>query len=129
MRRPAAVGAIAAIFLLGMLTGVFASHLFILHQIHGPGGLAAFGTRLMAADLKRRLDLTPEQQAKVDAILADTRNDIQAVRHECLPRTTAILDRAQARIEQLLDPEQKKEFARFHQTRAGRLRKLLLGGH
>jgi Spy/CpxP family protein refolding chaperone len=128
VRRATALLAVVAVFLTGVLVGVLATHVVYLRQIRQPGGLAAVGTRLAAADLRRRLDLTPEQQREVEAILADTRREAAALRAEITPRAAAILTRSQARIASVLTPEQRAEFERTRRRQRERLRRFLGGG-
>jgi Spy/CpxP family protein refolding chaperone len=127
VKRSTAFIAVAALFLVGVLVGVLGTHLFYLRQLRQPGGMAAVGSRLLAADLDRRLDLTREQRRQVDAILADAARDARAVRREMMPRVLKILDRSQRRIAAVLTPEQRRELEHFRRRRGDRLRKLLLG--
>ncbi|HXO19539.1 MAG TPA: hypothetical protein VOA87_06395 [Thermoanaerobaculia bacterium] len=128
MRRSTAIAAIIALFLVGILVGVLGTHAFYLHKLHQPGGLSALGTRLLAADLKHRLDLTAAQQAQVEKILAEGRAEAMAVRHEMLPRMHAILERSRQRISAILTPEQRAEFERYREQHHFRLHHLLSGG-
>ena len=121
MRLPTAIVAIVALFLVGAAVGALGYHAFLFHQMRQPGGGAAWGTRLLASDLKRRLDLSPNQEAQVELILADSRNESMALHREMRPRVRAILDRAHARIGAVLTPQQRAEFERFRQRRHSRL--------
>ena len=129
-RLPPGVGiaAIAALFLVGVLVGVLGTHAFYLHELRQPGGLAAFGTRLLARDLQHRLDLDPRQQAEVEAILKDTRAESAALRREVMPRVLALLDRAHNRIDAVLTPEQRAEFERYRERHRYRLHRFFAGG-
>lgn len=127
MRRSTAIAAVIGLFLVGILVGVFGTHLFYLHHLREPGWLVKAGTRLLAADLKRDLDLTPEQEREIDAILAESRQDVIALRREMTPRVLAILDRSRSRIAEVLTPEQRQRFERFRERRGARLRRFLTG--
>jgi Spy/CpxP family protein refolding chaperone len=100
---------------------------FLVHQMRRPGGFTALGTRLFASDLKRHLDLTPQQEAQVDRILADSRAESMALHREIKPRVLAMLQRTHARISAVLTPRQRAEFERYHQRRHNRLVHLLGG--
>lgn len=75
---------------------------------------------------QRNLDLTPEQQRQVGAILADSQRD--ALRREMMPRALALLDRTHTRISAVLTPEQRERFERLRERRASRWRRVLTGG-
>ena len=128
MKRSTAIAAIVALFLVGVLVGVLGTHLFYLRHLREPGWLVKAGTRLAAAELKRNLDLTPQQEQQVGAILADAQRDVISLRREMTPRVLAILDRARVRISAVLSPEQREKFERLRQRRGARLRSLLTGG-
>ena len=128
MRRATAVAAIAALFLAGVLVGVLGTHAFYLRQLRQPGGLAAFGTHLLARDLKRRLDLNRGQEEQVERILAATRAESASLRREVMPRVLALLDRASTRINTVLTPEQRVEFQRYQRQHRWRLHRWFSGG-
>ena len=128
MKRLTAVLAIAALFAVGVLVGVLGTHAFYLHELHQPGGLAAFGTRLLARDLKHRLDLDEHQQAEVETILRDTGAESAALRRDVMPRVLAILDHAHARIDAVLTPAQRAEFERYRRYHRYRLHRFFSGG-
>jgi hypothetical protein len=128
VRRATAVAAILALFLAGVLVGVLGTHAFYLRQLHQPGGLAALGTRILARDLQRRLDLDSRQQQELQRILADARAESAGLRREVMPRVFAILDRASTRINTMLTPEQRAEFQRYRTRHRHRLHGLFAGG-
>lgn len=127
MRRSTAVVAIVALFLVGVVVGALGYQSFLMGQLRRPGGFAAWGTRLLASDLKRHLDLTPQQEAEVERILAESRAESIALHREMRPRVRAILDRTHARISAVLTPTQRAEFERFRARRHGRLMHLFGG--
>jgi Spy/CpxP family protein refolding chaperone len=124
MRKPIAPLAVSALFLVGVLVGVVATHAFYAWQLRRPGGLAALGVHVLGNRLERQLDLSDEQERQVDAILADTRRELMQLRHDTVPRVLAIRDRSFARIDALLEPEQRARLKRFrarHERRVERL--------
>jgi Spy/CpxP family protein refolding chaperone len=124
LRRSTALLVTVALFLAGVVVGVAATHAFWAWQMHRPGGLAGIGLRWLGGSLERRLDLSPAQQREVEAILVETRHELEQVRHDVLPRLFAVRDRAFDRIEEVLTDEQRRELQRFrarHQRRAERL--------
>jgi Spy/CpxP family protein refolding chaperone len=55
-----------------------------------------------------RLNLTPEQQAKVQPIIDQTNPQIQAVRREAMQKIKTLVDNAMAQIRPMLTPDQQK---------------------
>jgi len=127
MRRSTALVAIVALFLAGAVVGALGYQAFLYHQMRQPGGVAGWGTRLLASDLKRRLDLTADQEAQIERILADSRAESMALHREVRPRVRAILDRAHARIGAVLTPQQRADFERYRERRHSRLMHLFGG--
>jgi hypothetical protein len=117
-----------ALFVVGVLVGILGTHAFYLHELRQPGGLAAFGTHLLARDLQHRLDLDSRQQAQVERILVETRTESAALRREVMPRVLAILDRAHTRIDAVLTPTQRAEFERYRERHRYRLHRYFAGG-
>ncbi|MBV8200108.1 MAG: hypothetical protein JOZ15_05730 [Acidobacteria bacterium] len=132
MRRSSAIAGVVALFLVGVAVGALGVNLAYHHRQwpgwsaarHGPGGHP--GGRRMTEELHRRLDLTADQQRQVDAILADTHRETQAIWQEVRPRIVAVIDQGQNRIDGILTPRQRQEFEAYRKERAARLR-LLLG--
>jgi Spy/CpxP family protein refolding chaperone len=60
--------------------------------------------------LIERLDLTADQQERIDVILRDQRTKAEAVLGEIQPRLTARLDSTNAQIRAVLTAEQQKDF-------------------
>ena len=114
MRRSTALTATVALFLVGVLVGVAATHAFYLSRMREPGGLAAIGLRLLSWELRWRLHLTPAQRAEVDHILADTRGEGLELRREMVPRVLELMHRSRDRIVAILDPEQRATFLGFN---------------
>jgi Spy/CpxP family protein refolding chaperone len=72
---------------------------------HGRWRGHAFGLEHMT----KSLDLTPEQQAKVQPIVDQTRPQIVAIHEEAMQKTKAVMDGAMSQIRPLLTPEQQKK--------------------
>ena len=124
MRRSTALLATGALFLMGVLVGVLATHAFYAWQIHRPGGLASLGLGMLASGLERNLDLDAAQQRQVAAILDETRSELLLVRRDVVPRLFAIRARTFDRVAAILDPEQQaalREFQRRHEAKVNRL--------
>jgi Spy/CpxP family protein refolding chaperone len=130
MRRSSAVAGVLALFLVGVVVGALGVNLVNCHRpwcspsVRHAGHM---GGRRMTEELRRRLDLDADQQRQLDAILADTHRQTQAIWLEVRPRVVAVIEQGQHRIEGILTtPRQRQEFEVYRQERAAHLR-LLLG--
>ena len=105
-------------FTAGVMVGVFASHMMILHGGHGA---PRFPTTAMVNRLDRRLDLTDEQRAQVEQIIRRHHTRIDGMWDGMRPRMRAEIDQANAEISRILTPEQRVKFERlkFHVSRFG----------
>lgn len=72
----------------------------------GPGGHREAGTR---ERLARELDLTPEQQRRVDSIMMRQMADFRRLREAMQPRFDSSLMDAQARLDSVLTPAQREK--------------------
>ena len=70
---------------------------------HGAG---AFGLEHMT----KTLNLTADQQAKVQPILDQAKPQIRAIHHDAMQKAGAVMDDAMSKIRPLLTPEQQKKF-------------------
>ena len=136
MKRSSAVAGVVALFLVGVVVGALGAELVSRHRPWGraagasapggPGGhLGLGGHRMMAAELKRRLDLTADQQRQLDAILVETHRETQALWREVRPRVVAVIEQGQNRIAQILTPRQREEFEAIRRERAEHLQRAL----
>ncbi len=76
------------------------------------GGRGEMGGRGWGNPLERLtkdLDLTPEQQAAVAPIVAQTKPQMQAIHQEAMQKSRAVMDNAEAQIRPLLKPEQQQK--------------------
>lgn len=69
----------------------------------------------MRERLARALDLTPDQQRRVDSIMTQQTRDFRHIREEMQPRFDSLLQRAQAGLDSVLTPAQR---ARLQSLRA-----------
>lgn len=125
MRRSVALLAVGALFLTGIFVGVLATHAFYAWQLQRPGGLASVGLRILGNRLDRQLDLTSEQERQVEIVLADTRAELEQLRHDTVPRMFAIRNHAFDRIHDILTPEQQERLQRFRARNQRNLERLV----
>lgn len=97
------VGAVTLLFGLGFLAGVLSMNLYQRHETRLWPRREGFEQAL------KQLNLNAEQQTKVDAILADTRNQLRDVRKEESPRVSDIRKQARGRLQSVLTPEQWRQ--------------------
>lgn len=108
---------IVGTFLSGALTGAGVYHWLSPHRshgLHGPGGPPPFG----------ELDLSPEQDRKLKAIMDAHRPELEAVLRETFPKVRAVHERIDAELRKELNPEQQQRFDRWkaeHPEHVGRM--------
>src|SRR6185295_6350045 len=98
------VRAIAAvIFALGFTTGILALNLYrSLARNAAP--------RDRFEQVSERLNLNADQKTRVQQIFSDTREQLRALRKESEPKVNDIRRQADARLQQVLNPDQWKQF-------------------
>ena len=77
------------------------------------GGPARFHGRdggFMLGRLTEGLNLTADQQAKVQPILDQAKPQIRAIHQEAMEKTHAVMDKTMSQIRPLLTAEQQKKF-------------------
>lgn len=100
---------VAAAFVSGILAGIAGSHLFMLHgrgREHIPRRAAHFLTER----LDHRLDLTDDQEKKVEAIIARRHARMEAIWSSAHPRIQAEIAATNEEISSILTPEQRVKF-------------------
>jgi Spy/CpxP family protein refolding chaperone len=101
------------IFVLGFAAGILALNVY--------RGLARNGPpRDRFEQLADRLDLNADQKTKVQQILGDTREQLRALRRESEPRVNEIRSQADARLQEVLTPEQWQKFQTMRNDMRGR---------
>jgi hypothetical protein len=108
--------ALVVTFATGVVLGVVAAHVILLHG--GPPGprSAAF----LVKRLDRRLDLTPQQEAEVTRIIQRGHTRISAVWSNVHPQIRVEIDRTNDEIDRVLTPAQRAKFAEIKMKMAPR---------
>jgi hypothetical protein len=94
-----------------LAAGAIALGGFIITQAQadsGPG--CAHGHSFGLQDLTGKLNLTADQQTKVQPILDATKPQIAAIHQEAMQKTKTVMDGALSQIRPLLTPDQQKKF-------------------
>jgi hypothetical protein len=119
--RLRALTVLVAVFLLGCMVGATC------FLVWGGKVVAARGSRgepFSRGDrpmrLVERLQLSPDQEAVVRTILAESRKQMDAVRAESTPRTAVIRADMDKKISAVLNDEQKKKFDEFRKEMESR---------
>jgi hypothetical protein len=102
----------AGVFVLGAATGVGASRVYLLHELRptmdAPLGEARAHFRLQA--MKRHLDLSSDQLAKLETIVRDAETERERLLGTCQPGMDELRDRTEAQILEVLRPDQRDRY-------------------
>ncbi len=80
---------------------------------HGQGGHEGMGLK----HLTKALDLTADQQAKVQPIIDAAKPQIVAIHQEAMQKSKAVLDASMAQIRPILTPEQQTKLDKIQAAR------------
>jgi len=103
------------IFIVGIVTGSALTIALGSHFMHPPGEQQMKHHWMM--HLTARLNLTPDQQAKIEPILTDATTKLQSVHRDEMGRGAQIFKAAHDQISALLTPEQKVELQKMESDR------------
>ena len=106
---------LGVIFIVGVITGSALTIGLGSHFRHQPGAQQI--NRLWMAQLVQRLNLTADQQAKIQPILADAKTKIQSLHRDEVEHGSQIFKAAHDQISALLSPEQKVELQKMESER------------
>jgi Spy/CpxP family protein refolding chaperone len=106
---------LAIIFIVGVVTGSALTIGLGSRFIHPPGE-QQMGRHWMA-QLVQRLNLTADQQAKIEPIVTDAATKLQSVHHDEMERGSQIFKAAHDQISALLTPEQNVELQKLEAER------------
>lgn len=93
----------------------FAGYAFA--QGHGGGHGGWQGQGLAIGHLTKALNLTAEQQAKVQPLIDQARPQIVAIHKDAMEKTHAIMDKTMSQIRPLLTSDQQKKFDDMQKAR------------
>ena len=114
MKRSKPIIGVVLVFILGILCGSLATHLFYKCRFES---VFSHGTHSREESIVKRFDrklnLDDRQEEQVRAIVHEAREEIKVVRSRIRPETEAIIEKAQAKIRAILTPEQGKLFERM----------------
>ena len=131
MKRSLALVNVFGVLLLGIVIGAMGMHLFYAQRFpgppgrHGPGG--GMHRPAFAERLERQLDLTPEQQSRIEEIVRESRLRGRELHEELLPRVRSQMDETRRRIREVLTLEQQVKFDELDQRHRRRAERFFLG--
>jgi Spy/CpxP family protein refolding chaperone len=94
-----------AIFIIGFVAGALALHVY---RGQSWGSSSARHERFQ--QMLERLDLTPDQQTRVKAILDNSRAQLTEMHKECGPKFRAVRNQTDEQLRAVLTPEQWNQF-------------------
>lgn len=111
MKNVKAIIGIILVFLLGAVSGALVTHVINRDRMESfiKGG-ATSREEVIVSRLTRKLDLDPQQQIQVRAIVHENHGAMRQIRNSYRPQIQAILEQGQARITTLLRPDQQEKF-------------------
>jgi Spy/CpxP family protein refolding chaperone len=123
LSRAAIAAYIGLVFASGAVLGAFGHRLYTASSVSAKAAKnpVEFRKRILA-NMERRLNLTPDQESKVNTILDETRARFDAVNERTKPELKAIREEQQNKINAILTPEQQVEYAKMRKEREERLR-------
>ena len=75
------------------------------------------GHEFALAHLTKSLNLTPDQEAKVQPLIDQARPQIIAIHKDAMEKTHAIIDKTMSQIRPILTPDQQKKFDDLQKAR------------
>ena len=107
-------------FLTLAAAGLIVLNGFAVVQAQNPRGSGGRGRGVER--LTEGLNLTPDQQAKVQPIIDQAHPQIVAIHREAMQKMKTVVDNTASQIRPLLTPEQQKTFDENQKSRQGRMR-------
>jgi Spy/CpxP family protein refolding chaperone len=106
------VFALLLVFIAGATTGGLLTTLHTRHHFLGPPHSGEVGDR-MREHLRRALNLTPEQAAKIAPIIDATSAKLESIRVETAQRVRNAMDESERQISPQLTPEQQEKLEKL----------------
>ena len=105
--------AFVIVFAAGVATGaMFGAFHLRRHVVLGPPHSGDVGGR-MKEHLRRALDLTSEQEAKIQPIVESTSTKLEAIRIETAERVRTVMEDSKREIAPFLTPDQQKKLEKL----------------
>lgn len=114
--RPRALAVLIAVFLIGCIVGTTGTYVWFkwnnVPEIPSAGGIPPKRApeRIRLSEF---LELTPEQHQRFREIMAESREQVEALREEQAPKIGSIMSNTNRRLSAVLNEEQRKKFEKF----------------
>jgi Spy/CpxP family protein refolding chaperone len=115
---------LALFFFAGVVAGVVGTRIVVRRVVQQAIAHPEKMQSLLERNLTRKLRLDDGQQAKLHAILTDSRGQLRALREEFQPQAAAVFRGADEKISALLTPEQAARYEKLKQEERPLLRAL-----
>ena len=137
MKQTAAFVSVVGVFLIGILAGAMAMHLY--HAETGawpPAGRPGFdrpgppqpaSRPPFARSLEKTLNLSAKQQEEIGAILEESREKSVAMRHELQKPVRELMEETRKAIHDVLTPEQQERFLQLSRRERRMAERFFLG--
>jgi Spy/CpxP family protein refolding chaperone len=123
MNQKVKVGAVlAGVFLLGGVSGAFAGRAFTFHQLHSmmSGSPRQARAHFRVETMRHELDLDDDQTKRIEAIFAEADPERDDALSGCKPKLDEIRSKTEAKIEEVLRPDQRAKFEELSKKRSAR---------
>lgn len=107
---------LVALFAAGGVSGWMVAAKMAKERAFAPPRFEEYATR-MRTQLHERLDLTPDQQSRIDTIIEQSSREMNSIHGELMKRVRLGMSNRNARINAILTPEQQKKFETFEKER------------
>lgn len=121
LTKARSISILSGIFLAGMATGVFLAPFFHHRGPSQPAPPRPFIERTMDR-LQQKLDLTPEQKVRIEALMRDSGVVLGKIRRDSWQESMKEINLLNEKIAALLTPAQRVQFTTFQQEQLERLR-------
>src|ERR1041385_8245093 len=115
MKTFKAIVLLTLIFVAGFAGGVVVTRAWARHVITAVAAHPDLLRLRIERELIWRLRLDPQQRKQVHEILADSHEQLRALRQQFQPQFSSILHDTHAKIDAILTPEQRERFDRLEQ--------------
>jgi len=138
MKQTAAIVSVVGVFLIGILVGALAMHLYHAEsRLWHPAGRPGFDRSgpdqpflsrpTFAQRLEKVLELSEEQQDEIAAILAESREKSTAMRQELQKPVRELMEETRRAIHKVLTAEQQARFSRLSRRERRMAERFFLG--
>lgn len=124
MKKSLPIFGVVLVFLLGILCGSLAMHLFYKYRMDSIiSGRGETREEALVNRLSRELKLDDHQEELVRSVIHETHNEIKGLRSQIHPQIQVVIEKAQERINTILKPDQREIYMQMIAKHKEKLRK------